>query len=91
MTKTTQGNKGWDSFDSAWLFDTNSVEKDPQYYWTISDKSLSTRVGKMSSATLPSYRKMGKVIQLQQYPTQQKDFLIFGQYPTKSGHSVVVY
>ena len=40
MTKTRQGSKGWEGFDLAWLFDTNSVEKDPQYYWTISDKSL---------------------------------------------------
>ena len=44
----------------------------------------------MRSATLRAQCKMGEVIQLQQYPTQQKDLLIFGQYRTKSGHSVVV-
>ena len=44
----------------------------------------------MCSVTLHAKCKMGEVIQLQHYPTQQRELLIFGQYTTNSGHSVVV-
>ena len=65
MTKTRQGNKGWDIFDLAWFFDSNSVEKDPQYYWTISDKSLPQygcllELGKCSQQVCHHIAKGGK-------------------------------